>query len=422
MPLAEPGFRGFVRARMHRRLFFTMGLAILGTFGAAFLVLYTLHPESPKGPHLERLRDFFSSEFADSWTDPARRDAFAERARLGFGVHLELHDAKGSEIGVFGGRCDESEFTLPVQRDGKLLGEVWVCSAHPPQRKTFVLAFVAAGVVLWLISGFAARRIGRPLWELVQVTRELGEGRLSSRARLGRHLAGEVGVLANSINEMASRIERQLSDQKELLASVSHEIRTPLTRLRLLTEFLRDSGANEKFVRDAELEIAEIDDLTGRLLATSRLEFEALETREFDAAELCRNVLTRLGLDAALLEVRATDTRLVGDATLLGRALLNLLLNAANHAGGATRLLIETRGERLAFVVDDAGPGFDPAELTRVFDSFYRGRGSGGSLGLGLSLVRRIARAHGGDSFAENRAEGGARVGLTLRVRPAAPV
>jgi signal transduction histidine kinase len=286
----------------------------------------------------------------------------------------------------------------------------------------FLLACAAAGFVLWALSGIMARKVARPLWDLVLVTREIGEGKLSSRARLGRHHVGEVGVLASSINEMASRIERQLSDQKELLASVSHEIRTPLTRLRVLTEFLRDSGASEKLVHGAEIEIAEIDDLTGKLLATSRLEFEAWELLELDAAELCRSTLERLGHSNELLKLHTTDTELVADATLLGRALLNLLMNAAAHGGGPKRLCLERSGDSLRFTVEDDGPGFDPADLGRVFDSFYRGKGSGGSLGLGLSLVRRIARAHGGDAFAENLPTGGARVGFTVRVRPTAAV
>jgi two-component system OmpR family sensor kinase len=84
--------------------------------------------------------------------------------------------------------------------------------------------------------------LGQPLTELAEVARQLGEGKLDSRARLRHGEVGEVGELSLAINEMASRIEQQLKDQRELLAAVSHELRTPLTRIRLLLEMARDGN------------------------------------------------------------------------------------------------------------------------------------------------------------------------------------
>lgn len=444
------GLRRFILARLHRRLFFGMGLAILLTFGAVVAALFLLRPDSATGAEFGNIKAFFAAQFAETWHDANGRDRLAERAARAFAVRLTLVDARGNELGRFGGGCLDPEYSLRIDEqqnatkleerngettsgaplgttsgkgkggDRRVLGTVQICSAHRAPRGTVIGAFAIASVVLWLVSGFLARRVGRPLWDLVQVTREIGSGKLSSRARLGRHHFGEVGVLATSINEMASRIEKQLSDQKELLAAVSHEIRTPLTRLRVLTELLRDSGAEERAVSAAEREIREIDDLTGQLLATSRLDFEALERRRLDPAELCNGALDRLGLPAELLTVADDLPELSGDATLLGRGLLNLLNNAVLHGGGPTRLVVSGHGEWVKFSVEDGGSGFANDDLTRVFDSFYQGQGperTSGSLGLGLALVKRIARAHGGDAFAENLADGGARVGFTVRVR-----
>jgi len=413
--------RSFVGARLHRRLFWAMGLTIFLTLGAAVGAFFVLHPDGTDNAQMAEVRDFFAAQFADSWSDTKKRSELAERARRAFGVHLSLRGTSGENRGDFGGACQDPEFSLPIHKNGQPLGAVLICSDHGSRRGSFFASLFAAGLVLWIVSGALARKMGRPLWDLVQVTREIGEGKLSSRARLGRHHLGEVGVLASSINEMASRIERQLSDQKELLAGVSHEIRTPLARLRVLTEILRDSGSDERAVNDAEREIAEIDDLIGRLLATSRLDFEALERRDLDGLELGRGALARLGLAPELLSAEG-DLKLNGDATLLGRGLLNLLMNAEAHGKGPQALVVRREGALIRFAVEDAGPGFDDRELERVFESFYRGMGSeraGGSLGLGLALVRRIARAHGGEAFAENRATGGARVGFTVRVRTA---
>ena len=117
-----------------------------------------------------------------------------------------------------------------------------------------------------------------------------------------------------------------------------------------------------------------------------------------------------------------------GDATLLGRALTNLLENAKRHGNGVSSLRIDATEDEVVFVVEDRGPGFSQVELQKVFDSFYRGDhragASHGSLGLGLSLVRRIAEAHGGRAWAENRDGGGAKVGIRIarrRSEPAAP-
>lgn len=418
----------FVRARLHRRLFMTMGVAIFLTIGALAASLYLMQPEDQESPRMADIERFFATEFAESWTDRAQRDRLAERTAVAFRVKLTLLGARGENLGNFRGGCAKPVHELDVRQAGQSLGRVNICAHHfSGGRAQFFIALFVAAFVLWMIAGGIARKMSRPLWELVLVTRELGEGKLSSRARLGRHQAGEVGILAHSINEMASRIEKQIADQKELLAGVSHEIRTPLARLRVLKELLEGEGADAKRLEQIEREILEIDDLTGKLLASSRLDFEALDRKELDPRALAEECLQRARLDRGLLVVAGDPPVFQGDATLLGRALVNLIGNAAGHGGGIVRFTVErvlvNEEEFVRFAVEDDGPGFNAGEVERVFDSFYRGRNageSGGSLGLGLSLVRRIARAHGGDAFAKNKEDRGACVGFTVRVRPPA--
>jgi signal transduction histidine kinase len=256
------------------------------------------------------------------------------------------------------------------------------------------------------------------LAELVSVTRDLGHGKLKRRARLRRHHTGEVGELANSINEMAERIAKQLDDQRELLAAVSHEIRTPLARIRVLIDLLQDANCDAELTAQLEREVVEIDQLTEDLLASSRLDFEAINRTELDGAELATRALERCNLPSDKLVVSTGSTALVGDATLLGRALTNLLANAQCHAGGVEELRLSRNGSTLTFSVRDHGPGFSTEALEHAFDRFYRGeqprQKAGSSLGLGLALVRRIARAHGGDASAENLASGGAAVSFSV--------
>jgi signal transduction histidine kinase len=278
-----------------------------------------------------------------------------------------------------------------------------------------LLVLVVFAGTLWAAAGIVSRRILWPLGELVRVANAIGSGDLQSRARFKRTRAGELGVLADAINEMAERIERQMGDQRELLAAVSHEIRSPLARLRVLSELIRERGVDPASLDELERELSEVDALVDELLAGSRLDFGAMSRSDLDARDVATRALVRAGLSEDLLLVRRGTTRFVGDATLLSRALTNLLNNAASHGGGATAVIVEGDAEELRFLVEDAGNGFLPELLDTAFDSFVRGqRGHGSSLGLGLALVRRIAEAHGGRAWAENRSEGGARVGFSV--------
>jgi signal transduction histidine kinase len=141
---------------------------------------------------------------------------------------------------------------------------------------------------------------------------------------------------------------------------------------------------------------------------------------ELNAVELAQTSLSRSSLDETLLSVKGTPRSVTGDATLLSRALSNLIENAKSHGNGLAGLEVEFTENQVAFRAHDHGPGFEPEDLKRAFQSFFRGKGSGkgsSSLGLGLSLVRRIAQAHDGDAYAENAAEGGASVSFTVARR-----
>ena len=299
---------------------------------------------------------------------------------------------------------------------------------------------IPIGAILWMASGAIAWRLIRPLLEVIRVARDIGDGKLKSRLELGRH-DGELGVLSESINDMAARIERQLADQRELLAAVSHEIRTPLGHMRILLETARERGAEDAMVLDMEREVLEVDRLVGQLLAGSRLDFGAMDRRELDAGELAALALERAGIDHDRLDVTVEGARVVGDPTLLARALANMIDNAQGHGGGLTCLRVRCgpNGHNLAagsapptvaslsqqelpaispeviFEIEDGGPGFTPSEIDHAFESFFRGERRGhGSLGLGLALVKRIAGAHQGRVWAENRDAGGARLAFCI--------
>jgi two-component system, OmpR family, sensor kinase len=299
-------------------------------------------------------------------------------------------------------------------------------AALAPSPVAVGVALASAALVMWVAAGAIAWKVTRPLVELVSVTRDLGEGKLDRRMRLPpfRAHAGEVAVLADAINTMAERIERQIADQHELLAVVSHELRTPLGHVRVLLDTARERSGDAALLDELEREVVELDALVDQLLAHSRLEFDRIERRRLDPVELAVRALERVGEDASKLEVETEVERVDADPTLVGRALANLIVNARTHGRGLESLRIRDADGLLCFVAHDRGPGFTDgdSEAGRMFESFVQGgERTHGSLGLGLALVRRIAEAHGGRAWATNRGSdpgdpdgGGAEVGFSI--------
>jgi two-component system, OmpR family, sensor kinase len=415
--------RCYLGKSLHRRLFAYFGAAILLSGLTAIIVVKVLGGENPWRRQQERAALFVAGRFERVWDDPKARDDLARALSQDMELEILVTDAAARPVAAYGELC-YGELMIPVWRGGELLGFVLIDGYHPTSGGAWNLALmlIAAGGVLWALAGKVARRFARPLSELTRVAEEIGEGRLSARARLNRRATGEVGVLAEALNRMADRIERQMGDQRELLAAVSHELRTPLSRVRLLTEIARDRGIDPKLLDDIDGEVVEIDSLVGDLLAKSRLDFASLSRQRIDAAQAARRALDRAGLDAALFVEERPLLSFEGDPTLIARALANLIENARRYGGGLKALRVTARGGRVAFEADDAGPGFLNGDAERAFDSFYRGETTNGKdaggIGLGLALVKRIAEAHGGQAFAQNRPEGGARVGIEVAVTP----
>ena len=294
--------RRYLGARLHRRLFVLLGASIVMTavvVGALQLVTagHGVHTWSRT---LRQTEQLVGEQFADVWDEPARRDHLASRLHEVLGMPIVLRDAGGAVIGQYGPACDRPDFRADVVRGGRTLGQVAACGGRRGNG-TFVVAVFVLGVMLWGSAGMIARRLVRPLGEVAGVANAIGAGKLDSRVRTGRRHVGEVAVLAEAINNMADRIEQQMADQRELLAGVSHEIRSPLARMRVLLELARANRDDAKALDEIEREVLEIDDLVGELLASSRLDFTAVDKRPLDAAELAARALERAGLPGALL-------------------------------------------------------------------------------------------------------------------------
>jgi two-component system, OmpR family, sensor kinase len=397
--------------RLQRALFWWFGITICVTSCVSFGVMRLVSPEMHSWRRdADRLQAFAAGRFEKVWDDAPARHELMQAMAQAFDVSVQAKNAQGKVIDSVGGACESGLVTIDVARRERVLGTVQGCFRQDRGLRWTALGatLFAAFITIWAATAKLTRRLTRPLQDLTRVTREIGEGKLESRVRLNHHHRGEVGILAESINEMAKRIERQLKDQRELLAGVSHEIRSPLARLRVLAELLQSGTATPDLHAKIEREVVEIDDLVGKLLASSRLDFGALDLQLLCARDVALRALERANLSVELLDDSSDGALVQGDATLLSRALGNLLENAQHHAGGVARLILRVDGEHVYFEVTDGGPGLSAEALSHGFDPFFRGSQDGqtssrGALGLGLSLVQRIARAHGGDASIGNR-------------------
>jgi two-component system, OmpR family, sensor histidine kinase RstB len=267
-------------------------------------------------------------------------------------------------------------------------------------------------VLLALAIGLAAfpivRQISRRLERLQRGVESLGAGNLTSRVAVEG--SDEVAGLAQSFNRAAGQIEQLVHSHKAMLANASHELRTPLARIRLAIELLKNS-IDEKRKKGLEQDIAELDWLVDEILLASRLDavpeaagagavpMEALDLLALAAEECAR--YDHVELDGELVTVR-------GDARLLRRLLRNLLENAHRHGAPPTHVRIARNRDAAIVTVWDQGPGVPESEFENVFQPFYRRKDSPQSAGtgLGLSLVRQIARRHGGDARCTPMADG----------------
>lgn len=413
------------RQKLHRRLFLWFGLTIALTALTVFATSAAMG-RLGAGDELsgwqrerERVAQFAAQRFAEVWDDGPKRHALAQAAATDLGLDLKLMDRDGSLLEAFGEPCHAPAVRLPILRDGVATGSVHVCwrwraRAGPGRGPLGLVPIALAVLVVWALSGKIARRIGRPLEALAQVARELGDGKLASRAKLRADAVGEVGALAESMNDMAAKLERQLAEQRELLAAVSHELRTPLTRMRVLIEMAQQREQPTEQLVELDKEIVEIDALVGELLASSRLDFAALRMTALTPRACAERALERANLPSALLVDEAGSQPISVDATLIARALANLIDNATKHGRGVACLRVKRRAGRVAFEVEDNGPGFSAEAASALFEPFSGGTDAASTLGLGLALVRRIAEAHGGTAHARNRDAGGACVGFEV--------
>ena len=312
----------------------------------------------------------------------------------------------------------------PLRGGGLVLARLPVPEGRNWHLRPLLLLVAALSVSLLLVYPLS-RSITRPIEQLTAAVEAYGRGDLGKRSGLGGgpgSAQDEVSRLARAFDEMADRIQAARKGEKALLANVSHELRTPLSRIRVAMALIdADAPAVRQRLATVEEELDELERLISDVLTSSKLELAAQPLRKsrVPVGELVEKSRARAQLlSHEVIAQVEPGLEVDGDEALLQRALDNLIDNARKY-GGAEPLRVEARraGGAVRIEIRDRGPGFAAGELERVFEPFFRGssaRGQASGFGLGLSLARRVAEAHGGSLRASNAPGGGALLELRL--------
>ncbi|MES1209408.1 MAG: HAMP domain-containing sensor histidine kinase [Pseudomonadota bacterium] len=404
------------------------------------------------GPPVERIRRAAivlpeSLPALDAADAPARLRRFADE----FDIDIVLGDQRGPVIGVPtpqaiplaghprpGWRRDRMGPVLVTSLDG----EAWAAFRarrlpRPFRPHPFFTTLVVLAVVMAVGSYPVARWVTRRLETLARAVDRWGRGDLSHRAPVTGN--DEVATLAATFNQAAERLTLLLAQQRQMLANASHELRSPLARLRMGLELIAeeaDGARRRQMVQEIHRDIVELDGLIEDVLLFARADAR-VPSRPLVPIDLWALVGDEAARTGAVVEGDA-HVQLTGDAVLMRHLVRNLLENAQRHgqlapepgvatttaAAGPVRVVISVDGASVRLAVEDQGPGVPVEDAERIFAPFFRRAGGAGvdpaaGHGLGLALVRQVARYHGGEVAYRARAAGGSRFEVTLPLTPA---
>jgi len=286
-----------------------------------------------------------------------------------------------------------------------------------------VIMAVVAAVLGWIVAGRALR----PVSTITATARRISATNLHERLTLDT-ADEEFQQLGDTLNSLFERLEASFAAQRHFIANASHELRTPLTRERTLLQVaLADPSTSEMWNATGQELLAsnrEQESMIESLLALASSEGAVERHDPIDLAVVAHAVLGLNHPDADRLGVRVEATigsaSLDGDPDLIERLVANLLDNALGHnvEGGRAHLSIDTKDGHAVLSISNTGPVIPVTEIDRLFQPFQRldarRAGHNNGHGLGLSIVKAIAAAHGASVVAQAPAGGGLMIEITF--------
>ncbi len=297
--------------------------------------------------------------------------------------------------------------------DAATTSTTWLLGVGVPA----VVVLVAA--LSWYLTGRALRPVERMRARASEIT-AAGTGQRLPRA----DSADEVGRLADTLNDMLSRLDHAAQAQRQFVADASHELRSPIASIHTVMEVAGMAPSSWDDVRrDVLEETARLERLVAGLLLLARRDATgAGAIRSRVSASIAEVVGAEAGRPrrVPVHQRIVTDALVVVERSAITRAVSNLLDNAARHARTAVEVTVDREGPEVVVVVADDGAGIGPADAERVFDRFVRldaarDRDAGGA-GLGLSIARAAVEDHGGSLVVQSGPGRGGRLVLRLPV------
>lgn len=414
---------------------------------------------SSASPHALDLATTIIGADTQTWNDPAWRRSTGTRLSA-MGISAQLYDAQGNLLGDMGsvpsnqhgsGRWwgsagGPSRVVELRSATGKLMGTIdfydTSSGSHQPFLAGVLAGFAGLGLALIGTGSLLGRYVVRPLEAVSTAAHQIADGDLDFAVPKSR--VSEVDEVSDAFHAMGNGLKESIARQVELeeerrffVGAIAHDLRTPLFSLRGYLQGLESGIAKSpekvaQYVAVCTQKANQIERLVSDLAAFTRVEFleQTLRFAPVNLASLVEEAVTSTSVRTnsknvrILTELSPGDSTVDGDADLLERVLSNLLDNAVRHTPEGSFVTIELRrdADRLIVTVADSGPGIPERDIPHLFDPFFRGDESRnpetGGVGLGLTIARRIMRAHGGDLRAENRREGGAIFTLRLPALP----
>jgi signal transduction histidine kinase len=382
-----------------------------------------------------RLQDSYSEaygRYAYAVVDASEKVLFSS---LPTGTPILQRDPRRSQPYYFHQKRSNSDnygASIPVSVNGS---KVWIQISQDLAHRDVLIDDVVAEffprvgwitapiLVLLLLIEIGIVRAGlRPVLNASHLAAKIGPATTDIRLP-ETGIPGEILPLVHAINAALDRLERGFKAQREFTADAAHELRTPLAILRTNVDLIADTHVARALRQDIDM----MSRLVDQLLNFAELETLVIRTDEVaDLHAVCLEVASYMtalaNKQGKLVVVPDCPGRVLirGNADVLGQAVRNLVENALVHTPIGTTVEIEVTGEP-AIYVRDQGPGVAEGERELIFRRFWRrDRRRAGSSGLGLSIVSRIAEAHGGSVGVTNRAGGGAV--FALRFDPATRV
>jgi len=296
---------------------------------------------------------------------------------------------------------------------------------------TMAVLFVLAAVVGW----FMAKRALAGVDTVIQTARRISDRSLDERVPVKKQV-DEIDQLAITFNQMLDRIQKLVTEIKEMNDSIAHDLRSPITRIRGIAEVSLTTGSTLKeYENMAGNTIEECDrllDMINTMLIISKTEagLGQFDSKEMDIARVvkdaCELFLPMAENEGLSLVCDAPDRLLInGDIRMIQRMISNLLDNALKYtpAGGKINVAAHSDGQQsIQISIRDTGIGISTADKPHIFERFFRcdpSRSRTGT-GLGLSLAMAIARAHGGEITVTSEPSKGSTFTAVLKKTPAA--